>query len=40
MPQPERPQVQGEQLEAFAGQDLGAATPTSPPQRLIYIAEP
>ena len=33
MPQPERPQVQVEQLEAIAGQYLGASAPLSPPQR-------
>ena len=40
MPQPERPQVQVEQLEAIAGQYLGAPPPPSPPQHQIYNAEP
>ena len=39
MPQPERPQVQVEQLEAIAGQYLGAPPPLSPPQHQIYNAE-
>ena len=40
MPQPERPQVQVEQLEAIAGQYLGAPPPLSPPQHQTYNAEP
>ena len=40
MPQPERPQIQVEQLEAIAGQYLGAPPPPSPPQHQIYNAEP
>ena len=40
MPQPERPQVQVEQLEAIAGQYLGAPPPPSPPQHQIYNAQP
>ena len=40
MPQPERPQPQVEQLEAIAGQYLGAPPPPSPPQHPIYNAEP
>ena len=40
MPQPERPQVQVEQLEAIAGQYVGAAPPLSPPQHQIYNTEP
>ena len=40
MPQPERPQVQVEPLEAIAGQYLSAPPPPSPPQHQIYNAEP
>ena len=40
MPQPERPQVQVEQLEAIAGPYSGAQPPPSPPQHQIYNAEP
>ena len=40
MPHSERPQVQVEQLEAIAGQYLGAPPPPSPPQHQIYNAEP
>ena len=40
MLQPERPQVHIEQLEANAGQYLGAPPPPSPPQHQIYNAEP
>ena len=40
MPQPERPQVQVEQLKAIAGQYLGAPPPPSPAQHRIYTAEP
>ena len=40
MPEPERPQVQVEQLDAIAGQSLGAPPPPSPPQHQIYNAEP
>ena len=40
MPEPKRPQVQVEQLEAIAGQYVGAPPPPSPPQRQIYNAEP
>ena len=40
MPPPERPQVQVEQLEAIAGQYLGAPPPPSLPQHQIYNAEP
>ena len=40
MPQPERPQVQVEQVEGIAGQYLGTTPPTSPPQHQIYNAEP
>ena len=39
MPQPERPQLQAEQLEAIAGQYVGAPPPPSPPQHHIYKAE-
>ena len=39
MPQPERPQAQVEQLEAIAGQYLGAPPSPSPPQHQIYNAE-
>ena len=40
MPQPERPQVQVEQLEAIVGQYLYAPPSPSPPQQQIYNAEP
>ena len=40
MPQPERPQVQVEQLEAIAGQYLVAPPPPSPPQHQTYNGEP
>ena len=40
MLQPERPQVQVEQLEAIAGQYLDAPLPPSPLQQQIYNAEP
>ena len=40
IPQPERPQVQAEQLEAIAGQYLRAPPPPSPPQQQIYNVEP
>ena len=40
MPQPKRPHVQVEQLEAIAGQYLGAPPPPSPPQHQIYNPEP
>ena len=40
MPPPDRPQVQVEQLEAIAGQYLGAPPPPSPLQHQIYNAEP
>ena len=40
VPQPERPQIQVEQLEAIAGQYLGAPSPASTPQYQIYNAEP
>ena len=40
MPEPERPQVRTEQLEANVGQYLGARPPASTPQHRIYNAEP
>ena len=40
MPQPDRPQVQVEQLEAIARQYFGAPPPPSSPQHQIYKAEP
>ena len=40
MPQPERPQVQVEQLEGIAGQYLSEPPPPRPPQHQIYNAEP
>ena len=40
MPQPVHPQVQVEQIEAIAGQYLGAPPPLSPPQQQIHNTEP
>ena len=40
MPQPERPQVRVQQLEAIAAQYLRAPPPPSPRQHQIYNAEP
>ena len=40
MPQRERPQVQVEQLEAIAGQYVGAPPPPSLPRPQIHNAEP
>ena len=40
MTQPVRPQVPVEQLEAIAGQYVGALPPLSPPQHQINNAEP
>ena len=39
MQQSERPQLQVEQLEALAGQYLGAPLPPSPPQHEVYNTE-